>query len=153
MTDPRRFTTKAPVPFTIDDEEFHVLGAIPAEEVAALLDMQAGLAAEGTGITEQYDGIKRLFESTMIPESWERFVARLGDRSRPIDFNLLTEISSWLSGEVWAARPTSPPPSSTGSPEATGPTSTDGQPAEESTPLDSVGTDTSISSGIGVSVV
>lgn len=154
MTEPRRFTTKGPVPFFIDDDEFHVLGSVPAEEVAALLDLQSGLSMEGADITEQYAGIKRLFEFTMLPESWDRFSARLSDRSRPIDFNLLTEISSWLSGEVWGARPTSPPPPSTSSPEETGPTSTDGAPAGESTPSETtVGTDTSTSSGIGVSVV
>lgn len=154
MTEPRRFTTKAPVPFTIDDEEFHVLGSVPAEEVATLLDMQSGLSGEGVGIADQLGVIKRLFEFTMLPESWERFAARLGDRSRPIDFNLLVEITNWLSGEVWAARPTSPPPSSTESPGDTGSTSTDGAPAEESTPSETTpGTDTSTSSGIGVSVV
>lgn len=135
MTEPRKFTTKAPVPFTVDDEEFHVIGAIPAEEFAILLDIQAGLTGEDVGITEQYAGIKAIFAQTMIPESWDRFSARLSDRSRPVDFSLLMQISNWLSGEVWSGgNPTSSPTPSTATPEEPGPISTDGAPPEESIP-------------------
>lgn len=138
MTEPRRFTTKAPVPFVIDDDEvFHVLGAIPAEELAELLDLQAGLSVEGVGVKEQYEGVKRMFQSAMLPESWDRFSLRLSDRSRPVDFNLLIEITQWLAGEVWSGKAiTSSLTSSTGSPDPTGTTSTDGVPVEGLTPVE-----------------
>lgn len=135
MSEPRRFTTKPSVPFAIDDEEFHVLGAIPAEEFAHLLDLQQGLTAEGIGLQQQYDGIKQILQFTMLPESWDRFAARLADRSRPIDFNLLTEITNWLAGEWSGGRPTQPPQPSTGPPVPDGTTSTESVDTEASTPL------------------
>lgn len=140
MTEPRRFTTKAPVPFAIDDEEFHVLGAVPAEELAALLDLQTTLSGEDAGLGEQYIAIKKTFEFMMLPESWERFSVRLADRSRPIDFRLLLGISNWLSGEVWAgkAEASESPQPSTEPPAPDGPTSMDGAPVEESIPSEMV---------------
>lgn len=135
MTEPRRFNTKPAVPFAIDDEEFHVLGAIPAEELAQLLDLQQGLSGEGVGLKEQFEGIKQVLQFTMLPESWDRFVGRLADRSRPVDFNLLLEITNWLSGDVWSARPTQPQQPSTEPSEPDGGTSTGNAATEESTPL------------------
>lgn len=133
MTEPRRFNTKPPLVFFIDDEEFQVIGAIPAEEFATLIDIQSGLEGEGVGVNEQYAVVKAIFAQAMLPESWERFTARLSDRSRPIDFTLLMEISNWLSGE-WSGKATgSSPTSSTDQPEET-PTGTDGSPPADSDP-------------------
>lgn len=137
MTEPRRFTTEPPVDFWIDDDQFWVLGAIPAEELAALMDLQQGLSGEGVGLQQQYEGIKQVLAFTMIPESWDRFLARLSDRSRPIDFKLLLKITNMLSGDIWAGKEDgqSPPPS-TDTPEPDGTTSMDGAPPEDSTPTD-----------------
>lgn len=137
MTEPRRFTTEPPVDFWIDDDQFWVLGAIPAEELAALMDLQQGLSGEGVGLQQQYEGIKQVLAFTMIPESWDRFLARLSDRSRPIDFKLLLKITNMLSGDIWAGKEDgqSPPPS-TDTPAPDGTTSTDGAPPEDSTPTD-----------------
>lgn len=140
MSEPRAFVTRPPVPFTIDGEEFHVLGAIPAEELAQLLDLQANLSGEDIGLGEQYIAIKKTLEFTMLPESWERFSVRLADRSRPIDFRLLLGISNWLSGDVWAgkAEASESPQPSMEPPVPDGQTSTDGAPVEESTPSETV---------------
>lgn len=135
MTEPRRFTTEPPVDFWIDEDQFWVLGAIPAEELAALMDLQQGLTGEDVGLKEQYEGIKQILAFTMTPESWDRFSARLTDRTRPIDFQLLLKITNMLSGEVWSGKEASPlPPPSTDTPGPDGTTTTDGAPPADSTP-------------------
>lgn len=136
MTEPRRFTTEPSVDFWIDEDQFWVLGAIPAEELAALMDLQQGLTGEGVGLKEQYDGIKQVLAFTMIPESWDRFSARLADRSRPIDFQLLLKITNMLSGEIWGKGASQSPPPSTDTPGPDGTTSTDGAAPADSTPTD-----------------
>lgn len=154
MTESPKFLTKPPLTFSVDGEDFQVIAAVPAEELAQLLDLQSGLSGEGIGLAEQYQGIKNLFQFTMVPESWERFSGRLGDRSRPIDFTLLMEITKWLTAE-WSGRPLLEPSSSTASPGPDGTTTTDGAPVDPSTLTEpatveiSVVPDTSIESGIG----
>lgn len=135
MTEPQRFTTRPPVPFFIDDDEFHVLGAIPAEEFAALMDLQEGLGAEGSNNREQYAQIKGILQFVMLPESWERFVPKLADRAHPVDFPLLVKITNWLTGTVWSGKEGSPSPQPSTDPLVTdGPTSTESAPTEVSTP-------------------
>lgn len=136
MTEPQRFTTKPPVPFFIDDDEFHVLGAIPAEEFAALMDLQEGLGAEGSNNREQYAQIKGILQFVMLPESWGRFEPKLADREHPVDFNLLVRITNWLTGTVWSGKAEgSPSPQPSTDPSVTdGPTSTGSAPSTESTP-------------------
>lgn len=131
MTEPQRFTTKPPVPFFIDDDEFHVLGAIPAEEFADLMDLQEGLGAEGTDTREQYAKIKAILAFVMIPESWERFSPKLADRAHPVDFNLLVKVINWLTGTVWSGKEGSPSPQ-----QSTDPSVTDGLILMESAPTE-----------------
>jgi hypothetical protein len=144
MTEPQRFTTKPPVLFFIDDDEFHVLGAIPAEEFAALMDLQEGLGAEGSNNREQYAKIKGILQFVMLPESWGRFEPKLADREHPVDFNLLVRITNWLTGTVWSGKDTgSSPTSSTDQPAET-PTGMDGSPPADSDPTGSQSVEVSV---------
>lgn len=155
MTERMSFTTRGPIPFDLgDDEVFMVIGAIPADEFATLLDMQEGLSAEGMSTQQQLEGIKSILSNVMLAESWERFAPRLGDRSRPVSFPLLLEITNWLASE-WGKGRALPPAPSIPTPESGGMTTTDGVPAEDSTLTGpetveiSVVPDTSTESGTG----
>lgn len=151
MTEPRSFHTKSPVPFEIDGEQFTVVAAIPAAELADLYDLQQSIAGEGKELREQLEGIKSILSRAMVGDSWERFEPKMSDRQNPVDFSLLLEITNWLSGEVWTARPTQSPTPSTESPESSGETSTDGAPPSESTPSESTADPVSVAAGISTS--
>jgi hypothetical protein len=60
--------------------------------------------------------LKQALKFVLLPESYERFSARLKDRHNPIDDDQLADVVLWLL-EQYGLRPTAPSqPSSDGSP-------------------------------------
>jgi hypothetical protein len=90
--------------------------------------------AETETYQQQHDLLKRALELALMPDSWERFAARLSDKTRPIDDDQMSDVVLWLL-EQYGLRPTEPSsPSSDGpaSPES-GTSSTENSQPEEST--------------------
>lgn len=130
---PKAFVSKrAALEFTIDSELFLAHGTIPADHMAVLADRLDEVNKLDLQ-REQFSGMKELISEFMEAESGERFKARCSSWENPVGIAALNEISAWLMEQV-SGRPTSPPESSTNSPEEAGTTLTDGAPVEESIP-------------------
>ncbi len=138
--EPRRFTSRRPpITFFIDDDEFTAAGSVPAEQMKDLVAQVETMSA-ATDVASQYAAIKVIVDAVLHPDSLKRFQDRLADPDNPIDFEALSDVSTWLVSEVYSRRPT-PSPSPSGAPaNPSGTNSTDGPPAEASTPPDSTGT-------------
>lgn len=135
MTEIKDFTKlnkKENVPFTLDEDTFIAVGVAPA---MAILDVAAvNKAADMDKIRIILD----FLDQVLLPESAIRFAERLRSSTEPITIDQAASIAVWLMEEVYAPdRPTEAlSPSPNGS-ESTGPSSTDGAPASESTPVPS----------------
>lgn len=122
-----------PVQFTLDGELFEAVPDIPARLMAELAGKATKVGAGDTGT--QWDTIVEIMQSLLVPDSRDRFDARLGDPANPITLVQLTDLFAWLMGEVYGARPTLPPSPSPATPPDGGTASTDGAPPATSTPL------------------
>lgn len=121
---------KPPVPFTIDGETFYVAPAAPA---GALQDMaRIGELAKQERMAEMLTMFNGFLSMVLMPESLERFTARMRDPQKPITQAQLTKIVKWLM-EHYAGRPTEPASSSQTGQGTTGTSSTDGASPEAST--------------------
>ena len=119
--------------FEIDGDTFDAAPALPGDVFAAFVTLYNGTVDTDT-YQQQHDLLKRALELALLPESWERFAARLKDKARPIDGDQMSDIILWLL-EEYGMRPTKPSqPSSDGpaSPES-GTSSTENTPPEEPT--------------------
>jgi hypothetical protein len=118
------------VRFRIDDDEFEAVGTAPA---MAILDVSAVNQAKDM---DKIRIILEFLDQVLIPASAERFAERLKSSVEPIDIDQAASVAVWLMERVYAPeRPTeAPSPSQNGS-GSTGPSSTDGAPAPESTRL------------------
>lgn len=125
---------RKPVRFRIgpaDDDVFTAAPAMPAQvsyEYARIAGND-----DGDGLSK-LQAILDLYGRLLVPESWERFQARLSDTERPIDHDDLRRVLNGLM-EKYGMRPTEPSaPSSNGqaSPDG-GISSTATPPAEGST--------------------
>ena len=130
----RDFTRKRKrLNFQIDGDTFEAASVLPGDVFAEFVSAYNGTADTET-YQQQHDLLKQALELALLPESWERFSARLKDKSNPIDDDQLSDVIMWLL-EEYGMRPTQPSqPSSDGpaSPES-GTSSTGNTPAEEST--------------------
>lgn len=101
--------------FTIDDDTFEAAPALPGDIFTEFVTTYNGTADTKT-YREQHDMLKEALQLAMLPDSWERFSARLQDRTRPIDDDQMADVVLWLL-EEYGMRPTEPSqPSSDGSP-------------------------------------
>ena len=119
--------------FTIDDDTFEAASALPGDVFAEFVTTYNGTADTET-YQQQHDLLKSALALALLPDSYERFAARLKDKTRPIDDDQMSDVVLWLL-EEYGMRPTQPSqPSSDGSasPES-GTSSTENTPAEEST--------------------
>lgn len=119
--------------FTIDDDTFVPATALPGDVFAEMVALHDA-AIDANTFQEQHDLLKQALELALLPESWERFAARLKDKARPIEDDQMSAIVIWLL-EEYGVRPTEPSqPSSDGpaSPEP-GTNSTANTQPEEST--------------------
>jgi hypothetical protein len=118
--------------FTIEDDTFEAAPALPGDVFAEFVTLY-----NSTGDTEtyqqQHDLLKQAIELALLPESWERFAARLKDKERPIDDDQMSDVVLWLL-EEYGMRPTQPSPDSSDGPASpeSGTNSTESTPAEAS---------------------
>jgi hypothetical protein len=119
--------------FTIEDDTFEAAPALPGDVFAEFVTLY-----NSTGDTEtyqqQHDLLKQAIELALLPESWERFAARLKDKERPIDDDQMSDVVLWLL-EEYGMRPTQPSPDSSDGPASpeSGTSSTENTQPEEST--------------------
>ena len=127
--------------FTIDGEEFEAAPGLPGDIYAEFVTTYSSTADTET-YQEQHDALKQALSLVLLDESYERFQARLRDKTNPIDDDQMSDVVIWLLGE-YGNRPTQPSqPSSDGpaSPES-GTSSTENTPHAESTSATSQPTD------------
>lgn len=88
-------TVSEPVTFTIDADEFE---AIAANRLPA-----GALAKYFTAINSNsiFDAQDLFFQAVLTETSYKLFNERLNSTENPIPFNVLTDIASWLLGDVY----------------------------------------------------
>lgn len=120
--------SRSPIVFDVDGEEFTAIPAMPATASLALVALtEAGSNAEKAQAT------LGILDELLLPESAERFAARMRGGAHPISLEDALAVVGWLLPEV-SGRPTvGASPSQPGS-STPGPSSTDGAPPEGSTP-------------------
>jgi hypothetical protein len=130
----RDFTRKRKrLNFTIDNDEFEAASVLPGDVFADMVALYNSASDQET-FQEQHDLLKKALEFALLPESWQRYAARLKDKANPIDDDQTSEIVIWLM-EEYGVRPTQPSqPSSDGQPSPdSGTSSTESTQPEEST--------------------
>lgn len=116
-----------PVRFSMDGDIFDAVPEIPANLMVDLVDKLTTPATDPSG---QFKQALDVLRQLLTPDSRETFERRLSDPANPISLPQLTELTSWLLGEVYGGRPTQPPSPSPAPPSDGGLPSTDGaQPA------------------------
>jgi hypothetical protein len=119
--------------FTIDSDTFEAASVLPADVFAQFVTLYNDRVNVDT-IAEQLGLLKQALELALLPESWQRFSARLADKAHPIDDDQMSDVMLWLL-EEYGMRPTQPSPSSSDGPASpeSGTPSTESTPPEEST--------------------
>lgn len=101
--------------FTIDDDTFDAAEALPGDVFAEMVALYNS-ATDVETFQDQHDLVKKALELALLPESWQRYAARLKDKTRPIEDDQTSEIVMWLM-EEYGLRPTQQSqPSSDGPP-------------------------------------
>jgi len=119
-------TNAEAVTFRIGTDIFEAAKECPA---GILLSMASMAQEEGGNAVA---GTMDFLDSVMLPESRERFAARMRDPQNPISLKVVTELVQWLV-EVYTGRPTAQPSPSPAGPSATSPSSTEPSPPTEPT--------------------
>lgn len=107
------------IKFKIDDDVFEAPPDVAAELMLRFADEASALDADVTGRQptpgEQLAVMHNLMRMILLPDSAERFIARLSDASRPIGVETFERVTDYLL-ESYGLRPTeSDSPSSSGS--------------------------------------
>lgn len=132
MAEMRDFTKKRDdVTFRIDDDVFHAARGVPAEVLMDFATQFSGMSLT-TPVDEQLKAFRSVFELVLLPESLQRFTARMRDRENPIEIDQCEQVITWLM-ERYGLRPTELPSSSLDGQESpvTGTTSTATTPGAE----------------------
>ncbi|MER7488714.1 hypothetical protein ABTY20_22975 [Streptomyces sp. NPDC126497] len=111
MTEMRDFSKKRKdITFRVDDDVFQAARGVPAE---VLLDFATEFAGMDTSATvdQQLKAFRSMLEVVLLPESLERFTARMRDRENPIEIDQVEDVVTWLM-EQYGLRPTEAPSSS-----------------------------------------
>jgi hypothetical protein len=141
---------RVPIEFEMGGEDFTAPPLLDPDVLGEVLEQHAklrGINVEGAeedpldALRQIKTVIAEIFDSVLVPESAERVRARLLGRSNPFDLNreVIPTLTSLV--EEYTGRPTKPSSSSSNGSNDGGTSSTDGQPAEASTPLPSPPTD------------
>ena len=119
--------------FTIEGDTFDAAPALPGDVFAEFVTFFNDTATTET-YQQQHDLLKRALELALLPESWQRFSARLKDKTNPIDDDQMSDVILWLL-EEYGMRPTQPSPDSSDGPASpeSGTNSTESTQPEEST--------------------
>lgn len=100
---------KPPIQFTMDGDTFNAAPLCPA---GALQDMAAmGQMAQSKNIGAMLDKLDSFLTMVLLPESAERFRARMRNPQKPVTQQQLTKLVGWLMQE-YTGRPTEPASSS-----------------------------------------
>ena len=130
----RDFTKKRKrLDFTIDSDTFEAASVIPGDVFAQFVTTYNS-RGDADDYQQTHDMLKHALSLVLLPDSYERFAARLKDHANPIDDDQMGDVLLWLL-EEYGMRPTQPSqPSSDGpaSPEP-GTSSTESTQPEEST--------------------
>lgn len=106
-----------PKRFKIDNDVFECVRSIPLFDLAGMASLTTNISAENI------EKIGEIFKVFIMPESYEKFYARLSDKKNPIGMEHLAPLIHWIL-EQYGVRPTQPSAgSSTTSPAADGSTS------------------------------
>jgi hypothetical protein len=102
-------TTKNPLDFTVDGQQFHAKNAVAAgvlfklQGVFSKLGSKKEDAAAGVQREEAYEELKKIYARILTKDAWKRFEPLIegtcDDKSTPIDMLKLIEITQWLIGE------------------------------------------------------
>lgn len=120
--------------FTIDGELFEAAPVLPGDIYAEFVTRYNDTAATET-YQQQHDLLKSALGLALMPESYDRFSARMKDKTNPIDDDQMADVILWLL-EAYGLRPTkqsSPSSSGLPSPES-GTSSTDAPQPQVSIP-------------------
>lgn len=103
------------IEFQIDDDVFRAVPVIPADVMIKFVQRFEDMDPESKKSSENIAALLETLETLLIPDSFKRFRARMGDADAAIDINQVNEVVEWVMGE-YGMRPTqSSDPSSTGS--------------------------------------
>lgn len=100
--------------FTIDGEEFEAAPGLPGDIYAEFVTTYTSTGDTDT-YQQQHDALKQALALVLLDESYERFQARLRDKTRPIEDAQMSDVVLWLL-EEYAGRPTQPSPDSSDGP-------------------------------------
>lgn len=117
--------------FAVDGEQFEAAPQLPARKAMECIAIaERWEQAEPDKAEELF---RELFSRVLLPESFERFAARLDDLERPISLQQLPQIMTWLF-ERYGMGPTPPSPASSDGSESRdgGSTSADDSPSQAS---------------------
>jgi hypothetical protein len=104
------------IAFEVDGDVFEAAEAIPAQELVEAVTLLNGINPKVATPQEQITAFQTFMEMCLFPESYERFVYRMGNKANPIDIDQVNAIAEWLV-EQYGMRPTEPSAaSSSGSP-------------------------------------
>lgn len=107
---------REPIYFTLDGERFDSTPAIPGGTLAEFATRFSGEDGTDRPPLEQIQAYLSALELVLVPESYDRFHARLSDRERPVELDQAADVILWLL-EQYGLRPTQPSsPSSDGQP-------------------------------------
>jgi len=95
------------IAFTIDGDRFQAASALPGETLVTFAARFTGEEKEDRTIADQMAEFKAALELVLLPDSYELFVSRMRDQTRPIDAEQVSEVIMWLL-EQYGARPTQP---------------------------------------------
>lgn len=111
---------RPPIEFDVDGEVFHAAGTAPG---SAMLDAAAAAVSENAA--ERAKSLGAFLDIVLLPESRDRFHARMRDPENPIDVSTAAQVVGFLietySGNGTGGPSGSPPSSSpTGTPSTVG---------------------------------
>lgn len=121
------------ITFRVDEDVFQAARGVPAEVLLGFATEFSGMDAETATVDQQLKAFRSMLEVVLLPESLERFNARMRDRANPIEIDQVEDVVTWLM-EQYGLRPTEAPSSSPDgrSVPALGTTSTASTPGEVS---------------------
>lgn len=114
MTSTKSFQTQAaqspdPIEWDVDGESFYAAPALPAEGL--MLMAVIADAGDEAPAGESARAVLDFLDLVLLPESAERYAARLKDPLKPIRLEEASEHAKWLIAEKYQSRPTEPPSS------------------------------------------
>lgn len=100
-------SNRKPIKFRINGELFEAAPDVAAELMMKFADQAEILDNPGATNEQRSEVIRNLFYMVLMPESADRFVARLNDPENPIGIRIFTEVTQWIL-EQYGLRPTEP---------------------------------------------